>query len=95
MTVMSTRELKEMLERVEDTRELIIDPEAGQDTATTGDSELHAVWASARDESRRAYAEWCAHSGADRYAVYRAAADRADAAEDALAAAAPGQGRAL
>ena len=87
---MSTRELKELLERVEDTRELIIDPAVGQETAVVGESELLAVWAAARDESRRADAEWCAHSGADRYAVYRAAADRADAAQDALAAAAPG-----
>jgi hypothetical protein len=39
----------------------------------------------AQEEARLAYAAWSAHPGADAYAVYRAAQDRADAAQDMLA----------
>jgi hypothetical protein len=48
--------------------------------------ELFAVWSAARAEANLAYDSWCASPG-DRfaYAVYRAAEDRADAAEQALA----------
>jgi hypothetical protein len=47
--------------------------------------ELFAVWSAARAEANLAYAAWCDVPGADSYAVYRAAEDRADAAERALA----------
>lgn len=43
-----------------------------------------AIWSAARAEANLAYAAWCASPGPDAYAVYRAAEDRADAAEDAL-----------
>jgi hypothetical protein len=43
-----------------------------------------AVWSAARAEANLAYAAWCATPGRMGYAVYRAAEDRADAAEDAL-----------
>jgi hypothetical protein len=51
-----------------------------------------AIWSAARAEANLAYDTWCAAPGRDSYAVYRAAEDRADAAEDALFAvpAAPG-----
>ncbi len=48
-------------------------------------TELFAVWSAARAEANIAYAAWCDLPGADAYAVYRAAEDRADAAERALA----------
>jgi hypothetical protein len=48
-------------------------------------TELFAVWSAARAEANIAYAAWCELRGADAYAVYRAAEDRADAAERALA----------
>jgi hypothetical protein len=53
-------------------------PEGGGDA-------LHAAWRTAEDEAVRAYEAWReSRSGAD-YAVYRACAARADAAQDALA----------
>jgi hypothetical protein len=46
--------------------------------------ELFALWSAARAEANLAYDAWCMSPGADAYAVYRAAEDRADAAEAAL-----------
>jgi hypothetical protein len=50
--------------------------------------ELFTVWCAARAEANVAYEAWCDAPGSDAYAVYRAAEDRADAAEAALAASA-------
>ena len=47
--------------------------------------ELYAIWSAARAEANLAYEAWCGEPGADAYAVYRAAEDRADAAEASLA----------
>jgi hypothetical protein len=47
--------------------------------------ELFVVWSAARAEANLAYDAWCARPGVDAYAVYRAAEDRADAAESDLA----------
>jgi hypothetical protein len=44
------------------------------------------AWRIAADEARTAYAEWRARRDRDSYAVYRACADRADAAQASLAA---------
>jgi hypothetical protein len=49
------------------------------------------AWRDAQGEATLAYAAWCSDPGADAYAVYRAAQDRADAAQEMLAAAAPGR----
>jgi hypothetical protein len=46
--------------------------------------ELFTLWSVARAEANLAYDAWCGAPGADGYAVYRAAEDRADAAEAAL-----------
>jgi hypothetical protein len=43
------------------------------------------IWSAARAEANLAYEAWCRDAGRDAYAVYRAAEDRADAAEQALA----------
>jgi hypothetical protein len=50
--------------------------------------QLFTVWSAARAEANLAYQAWCEEPGHDAYVVYRAAEDRADAAEQALIAAA-------
>jgi hypothetical protein len=50
--------------------------------------ELLDAWKAAQDEATASYRTWCACPDMDAYATYRAAQDRADAAQDALAAAA-------
>ena len=51
--------------------------------------ELFVLWSAARAEANVAYDAWCREPGVDGYAVYRAAEDRADAAEVALSTGAP------
>jgi hypothetical protein len=51
--------------------------------------ELFVIWSAARAEANIAYDAWCSEPGPDAYAVYRAAEDRADAAELALSGVAP------
>lgn len=46
--------------------------------------ELFVLWSAARAEANIAYDAWCDAPGRLSYAVYRAAEDRADAAEIAL-----------
>jgi hypothetical protein len=46
--------------------------------------ERFAMWSAARAEANLAYEAWCRSPGTVAYAVYRAAEDRADAAQDAL-----------
>jgi hypothetical protein len=46
---------------------------------------VFTVWSAARAEANLAYEAWCDAPGTDAYIVYRAAEDRADAAEHALA----------
>jgi hypothetical protein len=47
--------------------------------------QLFAIWAVARAEANLAYDGWADFPGSETYAIYRAAEDRADAAQDALA----------
>jgi hypothetical protein len=49
--------------------------------------EVFVLWSAARAEANLAYDAWCAIPGPEAYAVYRAAEDRADAAEADLASA--------
>jgi len=53
-------------------------------TAGQVHDELFTLWSAARAEANLAYAAWCDVRGPDAYVVYRAAEDRADAAEQAL-----------
>ena len=46
---------------------------------------LWFAWDEAQLDAERAYEAWCLDGCSERYAVYRAAQDRADAAQDALA----------
>ena len=48
--------------------------------------ELAYAWRVAQDEAVSAYRAWCETAGATAYAVYRAAQDRADQAQNVLAA---------
>jgi hypothetical protein len=73
---MSSHELKNLLDQVADTRELVLRRRG---------SSLHDVWIDARDEAREAYRAWRMLQTAESYAVYRAAQDREDAAQDTLA----------
>jgi hypothetical protein len=57
-------------------------------TSAQAHDELFTIWSAARAEANVAYEAWCDVPGSDAYVVYRAAEDRADAAEHALVAAA-------
>jgi hypothetical protein len=74
-------ELRELLGVVEDTREVVM---RRPEPLTPGVDEVFVVWSAARAEANLAYDAWCASPGLGAYAVYRAAEDRADAAEAAL-----------
>jgi hypothetical protein len=75
---MTTPDLKALLDDVPDTRELVLRaPPAVRDL-------VHAAWKDAHAEATAAYAAWRATGGEDAYAAYRAAQDRADAAQDAV-----------
>jgi hypothetical protein len=78
---MTTHDLHALLEGLDDSHEVVLGADAGAPQAT---SELFAVWCAARAEANDAYAAWRAQPGARGYSVYRAAEDRADAAEAAL-----------
>ena len=74
---MSSHELKTLLDQVPDTREIVLR------RPRTWSADYDA-WSDARDEALQAYAAWLAAPAAETYAVYRAAQDRADAAQDTL-----------
>jgi hypothetical protein len=57
-------------------------------TSTQVHDELFTIWSAARAEANLAYDAWCDAPGSTAYVVYRAAEDRADAAEHALVASA-------
>ena len=80
---MSTTELRALLDQVADTRELIL-----RRAATLGPAfnAVYDAWSDAHEEAEDAYRAWMYSGSADDYAVYRAAQDREDAAQDTLAA---------
>lgn len=81
---MSVHELKELLDQVADTRELVLRRSVARGPEW---NELYGVWSDAHEEAEDAYRAWIVRGGSDQYALYRAAQDREDAAQDALAAA--------
>ncbi len=74
---MNVRQLHDLLEAVPDTLELVV-------RCAEADDGLLAAWRAAHHEAGRALEAWRARPGAEAFAAYRAAADRADAAQDAL-----------
>jgi hypothetical protein len=82
---MSAKDIRDLLDRVDDTRELVLGsaPERDHELRSPVD-ELLFCWREAEDEATCAYQLWREHPGADAYAVYIAAADRSEAAQQAL-----------
>jgi len=76
---MSVNELRVLLDQVPDTRELVLRREATW-------APVRDAWSDARDDAMAAYADWGRLRTPQAYATYRAAQDREDAAQDALAA---------
>jgi hypothetical protein len=82
---MSAKDLKELLEHLDDTHELVLGPLAEpEDELPFPIDELLFCWRDAAEEAACALQLWRERPGAVAYAVYRAAADRADAAQAAL-----------
>ncbi len=77
---MSTAELRALLDEVPDTRELVLHRVAGP-----AFDAVYDAWSDAREEAEDAYGAWLRSGDRGAYAVYRAAQDREDAAQDALA----------
>ncbi len=75
---MGHHELKLLLDAVPDTRELILRREPLQNA-------LYDAWNDAHVEAEGAWRTWRSGGGREAYVAYRAAADREDAAQDALA----------
>ena len=75
---MSVNELKVLLDQVPDTRELVIRREPTF-------KPVRDAWRDAHEDAGAAYVTWRSRPTASAYAAYRAAQDREDAAQDALA----------
>lgn len=80
---MSAQDLKDLLDQVADTRELVLRRGASYGPAWNA---LYDAWNDAHEDAEDAYWEWRHRRGAASYVAYRAAQDREDAAQDALAA---------
>jgi hypothetical protein len=81
---MSIAELRALLDQVADTRELVLRRDASLGPAFNA---VYDAWSDAHEEAEGAYVAWRMSGDGDDYAAYRAAQDREDAAQDALAAA--------
>jgi hypothetical protein len=80
---MSAHELKVLLDQVADTRELVLRRTADRGPAW---NVLYDAWSDAHEEAEEAYWDWKhGRGGPEVYLAYRAAQDREDAAQDALA----------
>jgi hypothetical protein len=75
---MSSHELKRLLDDVADTREIVLR------RARTWSAD-YDLWSDAHEEAEEALRLWRLSGTRDAYAVYRAAQDREDAAQDTLA----------
>ena len=78
---MRAQVLRDLLDAVPDTRELILRRSA---TAGPGWAAVHDAWTDAREDAALALAAWLRGPWRATYATYRAAQDREDAAQDAL-----------
>jgi hypothetical protein len=75
---MSVDELRVLLDAVHDTREIVL--RGGESWSAERDA-----WRDAHEEAGEAYRRWRELGTRAGYAVYRAAQDREDAAQEALA----------
>jgi hypothetical protein len=75
---MGDSELKLLLDQVPDTRELILRRAPFRDA-------VYDAWSDAHEEAEAAWRTWRFGGGREAYVAYRAAVDREDAAQDALA----------
>ena len=73
MTTRETHTLHELLDSVEDTRDIVVRRYDADDLA-------QAVWKAARDDAHEAWTAWSRRPGRESWAVYLAAQDREDAA---------------
>ena len=76
---MGVNELKVLLDQVPDTRELVLRRDAGW-------APVRDAWSDACEDAADAYHAWRCVRTPSAYVAYRAAQDREDAAQDALAA---------
>jgi hypothetical protein len=74
---MNAQQLHDLLEEIPDTRELVV--------ASPEPDGLLAAWRAADAEASRALSRWHRSASRETFSTYRAAADRADAAQEALA----------
>jgi hypothetical protein len=81
---MNPQRIRRILNGFEDLSDVVVAGPLG-DMELTADF-LLADWRLAASDADAAYAEWRHRRDRDSYATYRACADRADAAQDALAA---------
>jgi hypothetical protein len=79
---MVTRQLQDVLDAIPDTGEIVIRPHPRHGAV----DELLEAWRGARADANGALDRWRSLGGREAFSVWRAAEDRADAAEDALAA---------
>ena len=75
---MSVDELRVLLDQVGDTREIVL-------RRAPGWAPVQEAWREAHDEAAAAYGAWHTSATPESYSADRAAQDRADAAQDALA----------
>ena len=75
---MLTSELRQLLDQVADTREIVLR------RPHTWSADFDA-WSDAREETLAAYLDWNVARTRESYVAYRAAQDREDAAQDTLA----------
>jgi hypothetical protein len=81
---MSAKDLKDLLEHLDDTYEIVLTPLPEEDELPFPVEELLVCWRDAEEEAGAAFQLWRECPGTEAYAVYLAAADRAEAAQDAL-----------
>ena len=80
--MMTANELRFLLDDIADTRELVLRHDAAPELVW---SPSYLAWSDAHEEAERALAGWRLSGAGEDYAAYRAAQDREDAAQDALA----------
>ena len=81
---MSSERLQVCFQALQSTGELVL---TSSFTGTHDEDPLRCAWAAAEADAVLAYDAWRERGDGPAFAVYRAAADRAGAAQDALAAA--------